>query len=87
MLVLGLLQAPKSRGCFIARNKKNPKIYTKKKPTKTNPATARFASVKLLPLIPFSAKLSEAFCSEQQVKFPLCEHKAMKPPENNENKT
>lgn len=59
-------------------------FYSEKSP---NPATTHFPSLKLLPLAPFSAKLSGAFCSEQQVKFSLCEHKAMKPPANNENKT
>lgn len=54
---------------------------------KKKAATTRFAPVELLPLIPLSVlgKLSVSFCSEQQVKFPLCEHKATEP-ENNENK-
>lgn len=78
MSVPGLLQAAKSWGCFTGRCEKK---------STTNPATTHFASINLLPLIPFSAKLSRAFSLEQQVKFPLCEHKAMKPPENNDNKT
>lgn len=67
------LAGTEGRGCFTAGCKQT--------------ATTRFAPGELLPLIPLSVlgKLSASFCSEQQVKFPLCEHKAAKA-ENNENK-
>lgn len=73
-VVTGVSRRPRGAGDLLQRKK--PK-----------PCNNSFPFLKLLPLAPFSAKLSGAFCSEQQVKFSLCEHKAMKPLANNENKT